>query len=702
MDRRFDMLPTLLSSDLCSLHGNVDRLAVSVIWTLTPNLKTVKSTWYGRTVIHNAHAMTYEQAHNILHDIDPNGSDPTPPPPLTAGGPVDKASIGALKHDLAILTRFTRILRKRRETIGGAVDLSSGDRGSELKFVLDSDGQPRKVAPKTDLEIHHTIAEMMIHANGFVAETIYSSFQESALLRIHSKVSVENFEELGYLFKASGVEFDGRSNSALAKSLEDAKSKSENTLKTSLFQSLATRAMSEAQYVCTGSLKTGIGLSHYGLGIELYTHFTSPIRRYADVVVHRLLIESLEEQTPVQTTTFALKDPSAALIPESNAISVLQGEGLNDNASSENDSNLDDEEFLDSLIEGAEDLALGAPIDKEEKKEERSTQHDRFGSYSTSEVATICERLNHQNRVAKLSSMQCQRLFLSLYFRENVEITQAIVIDLKKNGLVVYVPKFDMKAPVFLTDRSGNLQIDPVLFGLPGNSGSPPSSGFRYLKTSRMFLDGCCTLYDQSDVVDPRLELSIQGSMKKISFSRLDVVTVQVSCDLSDVTARIPPPRLHFVSVGQKHKSSINISTDPPLIEDRKNKKQLEISTEVSSGISNVKTMFDVLSSIEINSDLHNLAPRFMAEKKPTKIKNRVQTIKGRIFFNGFGNNELQNEAVDFEVESNISNSLSLNGQAVMGDYDASRRIEREATSRMQRQAAERRNAKKSKALRRK
>jgi len=67
VDRRFDMLPSLLSSDLCSLHGKVDRLAVSVIWTLTPDLENIKSTWYGRTVIHNVQAMTYEQAHNILH-----------------------------------------------------------------------------------------------------------------------------------------------------------------------------------------------------------------------------------------------------------------------------------------------------------------------------------------------------------------------------------------------------------------------------------------------------------------------------------------------------------------------------------------------------------------------------------------------------------------------------------------------------------
>lgn len=151
VDRRFDMLPSLLSSDLCSLHGDVDRLAVSVIWTMSRNLETVKSVWYGRTVIHNCQAMTYDQAHNILHDEAPDEPGKLLPPPLTAGYPVELVKVPQLKKDLTILRDLGRRLKRNREDVGGAVDLSSGDLGGELKFILDENGNPVTVKPKKEL-----------------------------------------------------------------------------------------------------------------------------------------------------------------------------------------------------------------------------------------------------------------------------------------------------------------------------------------------------------------------------------------------------------------------------------------------------------------------------------------------------------------------------------------------------------------------
>jgi exoribonuclease R len=168
VDRRFDMLPSLLSSNLCSLHGGTDRLAVSVIWTLSSDLREVVSTWFGRTIIHNVAAMTYDQADNILEGKPPDEAGSKRPPPLTAGSPVDRALIPTLREHLALLTQVARQRRGQREEIGGAVDLSSSGGkedenvgSNELKFNL-VNGEPVAVKPKQDKEIHHTVSASIV------------------------------------------------------------------------------------------------------------------------------------------------------------------------------------------------------------------------------------------------------------------------------------------------------------------------------------------------------------------------------------------------------------------------------------------------------------------------------------------------------------------------------------------------------------
>ncbi|GFH45902.1 hypothetical protein CTEN210_02376 [Chaetoceros tenuissimus] len=696
VDRRFDMLPSIISGNLASLHDQVDRLAVSVIWTLSPDFETVKDVWYGRTVIHNVQAMTYEQAHNILHDIDPEGHGYQHPPPLTAGCPVNKTFIKDLKHDLLLLTKLARKLRKDRE-INGAVDLSSGDRGSELKFVLNERGEPTKVVPKKELEIHHTIAELMIYANRYVAEKIYSQFPDVALLRVHGFAKADNFEELELLMKSSGVDFDGKSNKSLAASLGKARELGSGSINNSLFQSLATRAMSEAQYICTGDFHEEAGLTHYGLGIDYYTHFTSPIRRYADVIVHRLLLESLQDTNSqrIQNISQKVSVPIAA-VPDSNAVSVLSGEGLNVDEG-ETEYSFEDDAFLDSLIEGAEELVLGS-VGETRESTDKQLKEELFTSlvpsYETTELSKTCEILNSQNRTAKLSSMECQRLFLSLYFRDNKDITDAVVTDVKQNGMIVYVPKYDMKGPVFLADKGGNVQIDPSLVGLPLTSGLPPSSGFASLEHCRMFPEGTCTLIDEDKV-----EVTIPSSPSKLSFQRLDVIKVHLSCALDSVVARVPPPKLHLTSAGNKYiprqdqhrpteKGVVKISasirkTDSPLVK----------STVEPLSI------YSILASISINSMLQDTDIR-SHHKQTFKSKRRVQKLKGRIYMNGY-KDEILNPK-DETFDHNDYHTTSITNQAIVGDYNASRQIEREATARMQRIAAERRNAKRSKAMKRK
>ena len=183
--------------------------------------------------------MTYDQADNILNNLPPGS--PKELPPLTAGGVVNPTIIGRLKRDLTILTKLARLKKREREDLGGAVDLTSGDVGNELKFTLDDDGAPTKVIVKETKELHETIAELMILANTSVAKRIYDTFADSALLRIHRPVQDEQLNELREVLQGANIKFHGNDKKGLAQTLMDVrKSKQSNVFK-SLVQSIATR-----------------------------------------------------------------------------------------------------------------------------------------------------------------------------------------------------------------------------------------------------------------------------------------------------------------------------------------------------------------------------------------------------------------------------------------------------------------------------
>lgn len=694
VDRRFDMLPTLLSSDLCSLHGNMDRLAVSVIWTMSPDFEQIKSTWFGRTVIHNCQAMTYEQAHNILHDEPPDDPRQPQPPPLTAGYRVNKKAIPAIKKDLALLTTLTRKLRKRREEIGGAVDLSSGDLGNELKFVLDENGNPTKVSAKKELEIHHTIAELMILANQSVAEKVYSCFPDSSLLRIHRSVDKNKFEDLEAALKTGGIAFDGSSNMSLATSLKNAQQTDKGrAIVNALWQSLATRAMSEALYVSTGQTESGASLAHYGLGIEKYTHFTSPIRRYADVVVHKQLLAALANERAkllAGPPPGFMERKALENIPNSAAISILRGEGLK-----ERDDIESEDEVQFPVLNSPEALITGTDIAVQGLA--KLVTPTLAAPYDGSDVARICENLNNQNRRAKLSSRECQKLFLSLFFNNRIANTKAVVTDLRANGLVVFVPQFDMKGPVYLSDASGNVQLDPFLIGLPANSGMEPTLGFAAGKNNRRFPAGQTVLTeDPTDASNSLLEVRIPGATKNLCFRVLDVITVQISCDLSDIKARVPLPRLHLVasssagearSVGPQWNKSL-ASKAPPS----------DCPPDTSSEIAmKVDSVYEQLAALSITPTLPDTPSR------PRKIKTEFQScIGGRKVFGNFVNPDTQSAqqeaAISAASDAVAQRQIAVGqSQARNNEFDTTRTIERTVTARAQKLAAGKRNTRKSK-----
>jgi exosome complex exonuclease DIS3/RRP44 len=269
VDRRTDMLPGLLTETLCSLISDVDRMAFSVIWEINSSTFEVVATKFGKSCIKSRASLNYYKAQEMIDDK----SDKTP-----------------LTQSLRGLLTIARVLRDRR-VANGALTLAS----PELKFKLDNESQnPTDVSEYLHVDTHFMIEEFMLLANVAVAERLAAYYPSFAILRRHPKPKVKELQDLVDQLTARGFEVSTESSKALADSLDRAVS--DDPFFNKLVRILATRCMNQAVYFCMSTVDNA-EIGHYGLAMPKYTHFTSPIRRYADVLVHRLLAASLDIQS---------------------------------------------------------------------------------------------------------------------------------------------------------------------------------------------------------------------------------------------------------------------------------------------------------------------------------------------------------------------------------------------------------------------
>jgi len=267
VDKRIDMLPHLLGTDLCSLKPYVERFAFSVIWELDPESNIVKAD-YTKSVIRSREAFTYEAAQLRIDDNSQQDE-------LTEG----------MRH----LMMFSKKLRAKRME-AGALNLAS----PEVRVEAESEtADPIDVKVKESLDTNQLVEEFMLLANISVASKINDAFPQTALLRRHAPPPKTNFEELSNQLKVKkGMELRTDSSRALADSLDECVEPT-NPFFNTLVRILATRCMMSAEYFCAGTLSPP-EFRHYGLASEIYTHFTSPIRRYADLEVHRQLAAAID------------------------------------------------------------------------------------------------------------------------------------------------------------------------------------------------------------------------------------------------------------------------------------------------------------------------------------------------------------------------------------------------------------------------
>eukprot|EP01012_Entosiphon_sulcatum_P020531 TRINITY_DN2546_c0_g1_i1.p1 TRINITY_DN2546_c0_g1~~TRINITY_DN2546_c0_g1_i1.p1 ORF type:complete len:987 (+),score=150.93 TRINITY_DN2546_c0_g1_i1:2424-5384(+) len=261
VDRRIDMLPKLLTEVLCSVRGGEESLVFSVIWTMTKQAE-VRDVKFGKAVVLSRAALSYQNAWERIQDNKQQD-------PVSQG----------LRHLLGV----SKVLKKRRMD-AGALDLES----SEMRVVLDREtGATTEVKQYEKFPTCSMIEEFMLLANVEVARFVQSRFPSVAFLRRHQAPQDTAFDGLNEALKRRGFHLDVSSSKALSDSLDRCTDPSDPVFN-SLVRMLATRCMQQAKYFVSGDFDTA-DYYHYGLASPIYTHFTSPIRRYADDIVHRQL-----------------------------------------------------------------------------------------------------------------------------------------------------------------------------------------------------------------------------------------------------------------------------------------------------------------------------------------------------------------------------------------------------------------------------
>ena len=259
VDRTIPMLPEILSNDLCSLKPNEDRLSVSAVFTLDAEANIV-SEWFGETVIHSDKRFTYEEAQGVLD-----------------------AGAGTLHKELSQLLALSKKIRARRAA-KGAIEFDT----AEVKIELDAEGKPIAVHLKERKATNLLIEDFMLLANEAVAKHLSRLTKNGgehfySLYRIHDAPDTDRIENLTNLLRIMGYHFKTSGNGSvtgaeLNKLLESVKGKPEEYL----VKMATLRSMSKAVYATKN-------IGHFGLAFDFYTHFTSPIRRYPDLVIHRLI-----------------------------------------------------------------------------------------------------------------------------------------------------------------------------------------------------------------------------------------------------------------------------------------------------------------------------------------------------------------------------------------------------------------------------
>lgn len=261
VDRCIPMLPERLSNHLCSLMPNVDRLVFSAVFTFAKKSHEMTSEWFGKGIIHSDRRFTYDEGQESLDD-----------------------KAGLYHKELNLINKVAYKLRKQKFK-EGAINFET----DEVKFILDEKNKPTGVYIKQRKDVHLLIEDFMLLANKRVARFVALKEKDPEIpfvYRIHDLPDQDKLAALGGFMKEFGIDLDFSSPEKVSSAFNSLSKKAKDDDTYKLMMLLAIRTMSKAVYSTNN-------IGHYGLSFEHYSHFTSPIRRYSDVLTHRLLEKNL-------------------------------------------------------------------------------------------------------------------------------------------------------------------------------------------------------------------------------------------------------------------------------------------------------------------------------------------------------------------------------------------------------------------------
>lgn len=286
VDRTIPMLPEVLSNDVCSLNPHEDKLTFSAIFTIDDHAR-IQSRWFGRTVMNSTHRFTYETAQAAID------GDASLVEKYSSGTQPASLAVPGMQYapELTTMNRIAKILQKEKFA-HGAIEFET----EEIKFKLDINGKPIGVYKKERLDTHKLVEEYMLLANREVAKFIFDSIKKNgprdtgAIYRIHDMPDKEKIADLATFAKALGYDLHITKDGVVtARDMNKLLKEVAGTPQESLISTAAVRSMQKAIY----STKN---IGHFGLAFDFYTHFTSPIRRYPDLLVHRILAKHLSHE----------------------------------------------------------------------------------------------------------------------------------------------------------------------------------------------------------------------------------------------------------------------------------------------------------------------------------------------------------------------------------------------------------------------